>query len=589
MKNLFYLLIFIVLFSGVNTVRAQEIRFVGVSGDVLVNIERHVRLVKRLREKKTNPLLEGERRRLESRVDNEIRQALEPFGYYNVDISIDERKSPKLIRYVITLNKAVTISELNIKLNDEALANPEFTSWVNRYPLRKGLTLNQAIYSDQKKALLSLAIGRGYFDATYLKSDIIIDEPKTSARINLHFDSGKRYAIGDIVIDWNIESISDEKNKRGVEQDIINALLEIKEGQFYTAEALSKTQRNLLATPYFSSVDVRAGERDPQSAKVPVKIVLTPGKRKAYNFAIGAGTDTGIRSSVGYENRRINKQGHNINARIGGSAIKRTAIVNYRIPLARSAKDSLNFFTSVDEEFGDTRRFQSFQIGSEWAFDWHESLLKLGLTASREKFVRRDNSLTDIEQDTDLLMPSVSWERTKGDDLYFPSKGWSASILLRAASASLASDIDLAQAIFKGKILRPLSSGRLKLRFQLASSLIDQDVDLPESLGFLAGGDDSIRGYDFESIGVAKNGEVSVAKNLAIGSIEYEHPMKNGFALATFIDVGDAFDTSASYKKGAGVGLRWRLPFGALRLDAASALDLEGQPWRLHFSFGTDL
>lgn len=589
MKNLFHSLILIALLSGINTVQAQEISFVGVSGDLLVNIERHVRLVKRLREKTTNPLLEGERRRLESRIDTEIRQALEPFGYYNVGISVDERQLPKLNRYVIALNKPVVISDVNIKLNKEALTDTEFKAWLDSFPLQKGLTLNQAIYSDQKKALLSLAIGRGYFDAKYLNSEIIIDKPKTSAKIKLIFDSGKRYTISDIVIDWNTASLSDKKNKLGIEQDIIDSLLEIKGGQFYTAEALSKTQRNLLTTPYFSSVDVHAGERDPQSTKIPVKIILTPGKRKAYNFAIGAGTDTGVRGSVGYENRRINKKGHNINARIGGSDIKRTAIINYRIPLTRSVKDSLNFFASVNEESGDTRRFKSFQIGSEWAFEWHKSLLKLGLTASRQQFVRRDNNLSETEQDTDLLMPSAYWERTKGDDLYFPSKGWSASVLLRAASESFASDIDLAQIIFKGKLLRPLASGRLKLRFQLAGSLIDQSIDLPESLGFLAGGDDSIRGYDFESIGVNRNGEVSVAKNLAIGSIEYEHPIKNGFALATFVDIGDAFDNSVRYKKGAGIGLRWRLPFGALRLDAASALDLEGQPWRLHFSFGTDL
>ena len=119
--------------------------------------------------------------------------------------------------------------------------------------------------------------------------------------------------------------------------------------------------------------------------------------------------------------------------------------------------------------------------------------------------------------------------------------------------------------------------------------MIDDTDELPESLGFLAGGDNSVRGYDFESIGLSENGEVSVAENLFVGSVEYEHPIKNGFAIAAFIDVGDAFNDSIKLNKGAGLGLRWRLPFGALRLDAASALDLDGDPIRLHFSFGTDL
>lgn len=584
-----YFTIFALLLLSLNSASAREIRFIGVNGDLLLNVERHVRLVKRLRDKNIGPMLEGEQRRLESRVESEVKQALEPFGYYNVEVRRDHSQGTENYRYLIALNKPVMVNSLKLELGTKASSVVEFQDWRNRFPLTKGLPLNQVLYSTQKKALLSTAIRLGFFDAQYSESKIVINEQRTLADISLRFVSGARYSLGDITIDWNLASTSDQKSKQGIEQSILDSLITIKPGQSYTADALSKTQRNLLATPYFSAVDVRAGEREPQALQIPVKITLTPSKRKAYNFAIGAGTDTGIRASVGYENRRINRQGHNISVRAGGSEIKRTAILNYRIPLARTASDSLNFFTSLDEEFGDTRRFQSARIGSEWAFEWRDSLFKLGLVASREKFIRREDDLSEIENDTDLILPSLFWERTKGDDVYFPTKGWSAAATVRGASQSIGSDIDLAQAIFKGKLLRPLGSGRVKLRVHLAGSIIDDAADLPESLGFLAGGDDSVRGYDFESIGVDRNSEINVAKNLFVASIEYEHPIKNGFALAAFLDAGDAFDSGLELNKGAGLGLRWRLPFGALRLDAASALDLEGDPVRLHFSFGTDL
>ncbi len=589
MKISFYPTIFAVFLLGLNSANAQEIRFIGVNGDLLLNIERHVRLVKRLRDKNAEPMLDGEQRRLESRVESEIKQALEPFGYYNVSVSRENSQDSNIYRYIVTLNKPVIIDSLNIELSEEASSVTEFKDWRNRFPLAKGLPLNQAVYSTQKTALLSTATRLGFFDAKYIESKITINEKRTLADISLRFASGERYTLGDISINWNLDSISDQKSKQGIEQSILDSLVTIKQGQNYTADALSKTQQNLLATPYFSAVDVRAGERDQQSSKIPVNITLTPNKRKAYSFAIGAGTDTGIRASIGYENRRINRQGHNINVRAGGSEIKRTAILNYRIPLTRTSNDSLNFFSSLEEEFGDTRRFQSSRIGSEWVFDWQDSLFKLGLVASREKFIRRESDLSELEIDTDLILPSIFWERTEGDDLYFPTKGWSAVAAVRGANQSFGSDIDLAQVIFKGKLLRPLGPGRVKLRVHLASSVIDNAADLPESLGFLAGGDDSVRGYDFESIGVDRNGETSVAKNLTVASLEYEHPIKNGFALAAFIDAGDAFDSGLELNKGAGLGLRWRLPFGTLRLDAASALDLEGDPVRLHFSFGTDL
>ena len=587
MKALFYSLIIIALTN--HTAHSAEVRFIGVNGDLLTNVERNVRLVQRLRNKDSDAPSKGELRRLESRVKLEVQQALEPFGYYRADVQLDESRLPDTYRYVITLNKPVIVNSVNVTLSPEAQAQAEFLDWQASFPLQVGMPLDQVSYSAKKSALLSLSSRLAYFDAQYRKSEIVINEERTLADVSLDFDSGEPYTVGEVKIVWDLGSVNDEKNKRGLEGEILDSLLQVKVGEACTADSLSDTQRSLLSTPYFSSVDVRTGQRDSEKATIPVLITLTPNKRKAYNFAIGAGTDTGIRGSIGYENRRINRQGHNLNARIGGSEIERAAIINYNIPLARSAKDSLNFFASLNEEFGDTRRFQSTQIGGEWVRQWNRALLRFGLNASREKFTRLADDLSEVDSNTDLIMPSFIWERTESDDTYFPTKGWSASATLRATSESLGSDLDLAQAIFSGKILRPLGTGRIKLRLKLATSVIDEVAELPESLGFLAGGDDSIRGYSFESIGVERNSELNVAKNLVVGSIEYEHPLKNDFALAAFIDSGDAFDNSPSYKTGAGLGLRWRLPFGALRLDAASALDLEGQPLRLHFSFGTDL
>ena len=524
----------------------------------------------------------------------EVKQALEPFGYYQATVTLKpplkaHRASETKYRYAITLNQVVKVADVNIRLDQNALQQSEFKQWQAKFPLKKDMPLNQTHYDNAKKQLLADALRLGYFDAKYNESAIVINEERTLANIKLHFNSGKRYSISDVSIDWNLAGLNDEKNKRGIDSGILSSLMSIKSGQLYTADNLAKTQRALLATPYFSSVDVSADDRNTQNQTVPITVTLTPSKRKAYNFAIGAGSDTGVRASVGYENRRINQQGHHVNARFGGSSIQQIAIVNYRIPLARSNQDSLNFYASLSEETGDNRRFKATKIGSEWTRKWDKSLVKFGLLASREQFERRLDDSTVDRREVDLVMPTLAWERTKTDDLYFPMKGWSANILLRVADKSAGSSIDLAQAIFNGKILQPVGSGRLKLRFTLAGSLIDQGAALPESLGFLTGGDDSVRGYAYESIGVERNGVSTVGKNVVVSSLEYEHPIKNGFALAGFIDAGDAFDSSIDFKRGAGVGIRWRLPFGALRLDVASALDKHGQPLRLHFSFGTDL
>lgn len=577
--------------SASQFVHAQEagrpdIIVTGVEGKLKENINRHVRLLTRLQD--PAPITSGERRRLQRRVVGEIKEALQPFGYYQTSVTVDVSEAPQKIVYQVDKGDPVRVATVSITLDPLAQQEPIFKAWKEQYPLVQEKILNQAVYEAQKKALLASALRLGYFDARLVQHEIRIDPSRRYADINLQFDSGPRYKLSGIEMVWEASAES-ETIKRRVDDEILKPLITVKSGDYYDADAISKTQQELTATSYFSSVDMQLGEQSDTTATVPLTIRLSPSKRKIYHVEIGVGTDTGLRGGVGYENRRINKHGHTLNARLGASQIKRSAIVNYRIPLPRDKFESLNFFTSLEEEIGDTRRFQSTKLGSELDLAWRDATVTFGLTASREKFDRIREGARATQQTTDLLMPSIAWEKTVRDDLYFPTKGWTASALLRVADSRVGSDLDLAQFIVDTKGLYPLGRGRIKARLKVASSLIDQSVQLPESLGFLAGGDDSVRGYRFESIGVTRNGVTGVGKNLIVGSVEYQHPIKNAFSLATFIDAGDAFDGNASYKKGAGVGLRWRLPFGALRLDLASALDRDGNPVRLHFSFGTDL
>jgi translocation and assembly module TamA len=197
---------------------------------------------------------------------------------------------------------------------------------------------------------------------------------------------------------------------------------------------------------------------------------------------------------------------------------------------------------------------------------------------------------SESEFDTQLLLPSVSWQTVSADDLRNPSRGYRVSASLRAADSGLGSDISFAQLSLNAKSVYTLGGGRLLGRVQVGHTYINDDDRLPSSLSFFAGGDHSVRGYDFESLGVTNDdGDLVGGQNMLAASVEYEQRIIGAFALAAFIDAGDAYDTSLDLKVGVGIGARWRLPFGAVRFDIASARDLEGEPVRLHFTFGTDL
>jgi translocation and assembly module TamA len=113
--------------------------------------------------------------------------------------------------------------------------------------------------------------------------------------------------------------------------------------------------------------------------------------------------------------------------------------------------------------------------------------------------------------------------------------------------------------------------------------------DLPPSIRFFAGGDNSVRGYDYESLGPERNGEVIGGERLLTGSVEFDVLLRERWSAALFTDAGSAFDDSPELSRSVGVGLRWYSPLGPLRLDLAHPLDDVERSFRIHVSLGPDL
>ena len=108
---------------------------------------------------------------------------------------------------------------------------------------------------------------------------------------------------------------------------------------------------------------------------------------------------------------------------------------------------------------------------------------------------------------------------------------------------------------------------------------------------FYTGGDNSIRGYAYKSIGTEdSSGSIIGGRSLVVGSLELERIIRENWSIAAFWDGGTATDDlSLNFHQGVGIGARYRLPFGQVRLDIASAVTEDGYPVRVHFTVGGDL
>ena len=293
----------------------------------------------------------------------------------------------------------------------------------------------------------------------------------------------------------------------------------------------------------------------------------------------------------GYENRYVNSRGHKFTSDFRIAEIGGHLSAAYRIPMTRPAHESLNFYTGYQRERVADTRSNLWTVGGSYArvedgSDW--------LQTYAINYEQEDYEVGGERRTSTLVIPSFTLSRTKSDESPYPLYGWSLLGRLSGSAESLGSDVTFTQVYGRARYIQKVGTGRILLRAEGAATEVSDFDLLPVSQRFFAGGDASVRGYSFRSLGpsvITPEGEQLVVggSHLWVHSIEYDYRFLPSWAAAIFFDQGNAFEgSSVDLKRGVGVGVRWISPIGPVRVDVARALDDPGG-WGLHLSIGPDL
>jgi len=561
-----------------------DVKVDGLRGDLRKNALANLDL-EQLRKDKS--LDEGRIRRLFAQGPEEIEEALQPFGYYHavVQSSLARRQDTWVATYKVDAGPPLKIGTVDLQVLGPSAADPGFANLRDGFPLHPGDTLLQPAYEGGKKALEGYAAANGYLDANYAASEIRIDLARYTSDVVLHFQTGPRYLFGPVHFHQNF-----------LQPDLLKGYVDFKEGEPLDSDKLLKLQTTLSAASYFQRVEVIPRRDKDQGLAVPIEVNLTPAKRQRWTAGLGYGTDTGPRVSAGLDVRRVNSRGHRADVQVRASDIEKSFQADYYVPGAYPRTDLLTYKLGYADLATKTSKSRSFVAGPSYARSlgrWRQSI---GLDFTRTTFtVGSDAGISH------LLTPTASWSRVFADDRIYPGHGERLQLDVAGASRSVLSNASFASAHASSKFIqsfggRPSFGGRrfrLLTRAELgylATSAADFHK-LPPTERFFAGGDQSVRGYSYQGIGLRDaRGRVLGGTRLAVGSVELEYRFLQKWGVATFYDAGGASDRLLhDIKEGTGVGLRWLSPIGMIRLDAAVAVDEPGRPKRLHFSIGPDL
>ncbi len=554
----------------------STVEIAGLEGVLLDNARAHVQLVA---EPCDAP--EWRVRRLYRQAEPELRESLEAYGYYAATVSRSLRFDADCWTATLTVDagEPVRIRAVDVQVDGPGRAQPEFAALRMNSPVVVGNTLEHAAYERDKRRFGDTAARLGYFDARFTTARIDVHVPEQAADIVLVFETGPRYRYGDVLFDQAV-----------ISEALAARYVDFVPGQAYDAAQIRELYEALLETSYFSSVDIRTKPRAAPDAVVDVAVRLNAAKHRSYSAGIGYGTDVGPKVRAGYINRRRNLQGHQLEIKGSYSEVIVETGASYRLPLNNPRQQWLNFDIGYKSESPDTSKSRLYKAGVK-------RFQRQGERWLRTVFL--DYALEDYTVGLDsgrsrLLTPGVSWKRSAGGKLARPLKGLTLNLQLSGAADVLLSDTSFFQVLGSGKFVRPLWDGaRVIGRLEVGATFKDDFAALPASVRFFAGGDTSVRGYDYKALGPRDaQGDVIGGSQLIASSLELDQLVRPNWSVAAFVDAGNAFDKfwEESLAVGVGAGVRWYSPLGPIRFDIAVPLKSSApDAFRVHITLGPDL
>jgi len=530
--------------------------------------------------------------RLYERAPDQVRSALQPYGYYDATVSGELKQVGE--DWQVTLDvkpgEPVKVTRVDLQLEQSASHIAAIGRAAHAIEQLQGKTLNDGSYDAARDALSTQLSANGFLDARLLTHRVEVTRADRSAVIKLAWQAGPRYRYGKVHFDGS-----------QLDEGFLDRYLPFKSGDYFSQGQLLELQQALNGADYFAVVNVQPDVDEAKAGVVDVTVQLQPAKRTIYTGGPFVGTDTGVGVRGGIERRWVNRRGHKWkNELVLAQRLKMLSTL-YSIPLPGPHQRSYNFGANYRDANTSTSQSRTLELVANESRQWHGWVRTLGLHALDGTFTvgkigNEPDNTPGIEHGRSTeVFAEAALTREQADNPTFVHDGWSLALAARSTAGPLLSDASFSQLTADAKWIHAFGANqrnRLILRGSTGVTWTNDFTALPPQLRFFAGGDRSVRGYGYESIGPRNGyGRVIGGKNLLVASTEVEHYFTRTWGMAAFVDAGNAFNgTNYQPKVGAGLGVRWLSPVGMIRVDLGTPIhDPQRHGIELHLVIGPDL
>ncbi|MCM2296252.1 autotransporter assembly complex family protein [Rhodoferax sp.] len=557
--------------------------------DIKDLLTRHLEL-QRYRE--LTDLSDDELARLMRQAQGDARRLLGTLGYFSPVIAMAVETAvagTRVVNITVTPGAATRIEQVTIQFTgaiaSDALATAQREQIQDSWSLRAGSRFTQNAWDAAKQqALRQLTTLR--FPAGRIGASLAEIDPETrQAHLQLTLDSGPAYRMGEL----SIEGL------QRYDMALVQRLARLSLGDDYSQAELVAAQQRLSDSGYFDSAFVSLDtSANPDAA--PVQVKLREARLQKLVLGIGASTDSGPRLSAEHTHHKVPGIGWRAQSKL--QLDRETRAIGSELS---APPDPSNWRWAV------SGLLQNQQLGT---LDVTSQRLRGGRKQNNERidrnlYVQYDRAET---VDTDTTQPVIAQSLSANyaftvrnyDSLPFPSSGWGWGAEVGGGTTLGSERQAYTRLLTRWQGFWGLgqegstraSAGRLAMRAMAGAVIAKDGINLPSTQLFLAGGDNSVRGYGFNDIGVTlADGSITAGRYLATGSLEWQRPIRldgkpSDWESTVFVDAGAVANKPAELtaKVGVGVGARWKSPVGPLQIDLAYGVDV--QRLRLHMNLG---
>jgi translocation and assembly module TamA len=507
-------------------------------------------------------------------------------GYFSpvTSITVQDDGHLKVVKMKVDPGQRTTVSSVDIGVKGAvATEDPQRLAAIrSAWPLPAGQAFRQEDWDAAKDQGLQILQRTHYAAARLTDSQARIEADQHAAQLTANYDSGPAFTLGELQISGT---------KRYPAQ-IIRNVNPLSVGEPYSAERLLALQRQIQNTPYFSNAIVGIDDDPAHPDMTPVKVQVSEFPAQRIRTGVGYSTDTGAQVEGRYSHYNVFNDAWTFDSQLKLEQERQYGMLELGMP-----PDSKGFVNSINTSRDRTTLegvdLRSFRVGLKRARSREFYDTAYTLDYYSDQLQQEDGAVLPPDTVTapgthHALVPGFSWARRDVDDLIFPRSGHLLSLQVGAALKGLLTDQTFTRINARYRLYLPVGKRDVMI-FRTEGGAVftkGSSSQVPASLLFRAGGSDSVRGYDYQSIGNVKDGTVYPDKYLFTASAEYQHWYTQQWGGAVFYDVGTAADnwSDKQFFTGTGVGVRYRSPVGVINADLAYGV--QAKQFRPHISLG---